>query len=144
MFMKKFAGIVRAGAAALCLVVVASPVFAQVAGHDTSKIRWRSGEVMTTLKTAQEAATDLSVLAGNRAAQKHVVVQFDGPLSDAQRAKLSAAGVSLLNYVGDNAYFAAFDDAGVNQDALRAVSSLRARWQRQMAAWPAPGSPFCP
>ncbi len=126
MFMKKIAGIVRAGAAALCLVVVASPVFAQVAGHDTSKIRWRSGEVMTTLKTAQEAATDLSVLAGNRAAQKHVVVQFDGPLSDAQRAKLSAAGVSLLNYVGDNAYFAAFDDAGVNQDALRAVSSLRA------------------
>lgn len=126
MFKFTSVGSVRAWFAALCLVGVASPVFAQVAGHEASRIRWRSGEVATTLKTPQEAVVELAGLSSNRSDQKHVVVQFDGPVSDAKRAELRAAGLSLLNYVGDNAYFAAFDDAGVNQDALRNVSSLRA------------------
>jgi hypothetical protein len=126
MFKLNSVGSVRAWIVALCLAGVVSPVDAQVAGHEASRIRWRSGEVATTLKAPQEAVADLAALSGNRADQKHLVVQFDGPVTDAKRAELRAAGLSLLNYVGDNAYFAAFDDAGINQDALRDVSSLRA------------------
>ncbi len=126
MFKLKNVGSVRALVLAIGLLAVVSPVDAQVAGHEASRIRWRSGEAVTTLKTSQEALVDLEALSANRADQKHVVVQFDAPVDDAMRAKLKAAGLSLLNYVGDNAFFAAIADGGVDQDALRTVTSLRA------------------
>ncbi|NOX59292.1 MAG: hypothetical protein GXP29_10595, partial [Planctomycetes bacterium] len=117
---------VRAFAAFFCVAVVSCSVFGQPAGPESSRIRWRSGEVTTTLKTPPETAADLMVLSLSRASAKHVVVQFDAPVTDAQRAVMRAAGLNLLNYAGDNAFFAAFQDAGLNQDAMRNVPSLRA------------------
>ncbi len=128
MFKLKTVGFVRALVVVVGAIGVLAgtlPVLAQVAGDDASRIRWRSGEAVTTLKAPQDALADLVALSANRSQKKHIVLQFDAPVDDATRAKLQAGGVSLLNFVGDNAFFAAIADGGVNQNALRNITSLR-------------------
>jgi fibronectin type 3 domain-containing protein len=55
---------------------------------------------------------------------RHVIVQFDRPVTDATRASLFAAGIELLHYLGEDAYFAALATGGVDAPALAALGSL--------------------
>jgi hypothetical protein len=97
-----------------------------VSGVHAEEIRWRSGPQQTTFKPAGEVARFLAEPANRAPGDRRVVVQFDQPVSRAERAELAAAGVTLLNYVGDNAYFARVDDVQVDEARLATVRPLRA------------------
>jgi len=90
------------------------------------QIRWRSGAVTTEFKTPVEAAADVVAISTQRGADRRVVLQFADSVSAADKAKLAEGGVTLLNYVGDNAYFAKLDGRGVDAEKLASVASLRA------------------
>lgn len=70
-----------------------------------------------------------------RADARHFIVQFDGPLSRAERAGLETAGLRLLNYLGSHAYFASSSGAGIDTagvTALRAptaVEAIQTNWK---------------
>lgn len=119
----------------LCLVglVCCAPA---VPGEDATtigRLEWRTGAVFT----GQQDPTTLAdaLRATPRAGARHVVVQFSRPLTPAERAQADAAGIRLLNYVGDNAFFAAIaaDKAGGvaagQLAALRCVLPIERNWK---------------
>lgn len=81
------------------------------------EIRWQAGTVRIDRKPAAEVATAVTMLAA-RADARHVVVQFDAPLTQAKRAELDAAGLTLLSYLSDHAYFAALSPQRTNAAAI--------------------------
>ncbi len=107
-----FAGIVGVG----MVILAARPVPAAV--------HWRA-EAVANGPQAQVAVHEALTALAERPAERHVIVEFERPVTPAERAELKDAGLSLLNYLGDHAFFAALRqdcDAG----AIGAVSSLRA------------------
>jgi len=89
----------------------------------SADVPWRSGPAeLEPLDAA--AIAELAADLGLRGDARHVVVQFDGPVSSTQRSRMAAAGVELLRYVGNNAFFASLADAGVDVPALQAVPAL--------------------
>ena len=72
-------------------------------------IPWRSGPAnlaRADRATLAESVADLAKRDGAR----HVVIQFAKPLKADERVKLREAGVTMLRYLGKNAFFAAFGD----------------------------------
>lgn len=100
----------------------------------TVSIDWRSGEAVRVRMTPAEAVGALAALA-SRSDQRHVVVQFDGPVTGGQRAGLERAGVSLLTYLGDHAFFAALSPGGIdpallaNLPAVARVDAIEPAWK---------------
>jgi hypothetical protein len=84
------------------------------------KIRFRSKPITPQAKTPQEIRAAISELA-ERPNQRHIVVQFSHPLKAQQRAALKRAGVELLSYLADNAFFAATAARGVNAGAVARI-----------------------
>ncbi len=107
-------------------VAVTLTILAAVTTAGADSIQWRSGAVDTTfegpVRTTQRIA-DLCAAHG-RSTTAHIVVQFSGPLSTDEHAILRAGGLKLLNYVGNNAYFAAVDGARLDIGKLSGVSAL--------------------
>jgi hypothetical protein len=92
---------------------------------NAQEIRWMSGTVATQFQASRQAA-EAAAQATNRAGgARHLVVQFDAPVSPGAREDLARAGLKLLDYVGDNAYFAVAAGNGVDVEALAQVRSLR-------------------
>ena len=66
---------------------------------------------------------------------RHFIVQFDGPLSQTERAGLEAAGLRLLNYLSGHAYFAVSSEAGIDvagvaaAKAPTAVEEIQTSWK---------------
>lgn len=123
----------------LALSVAALTVM--LAGQAASAdVRWLNGEpvrVPVAMMQPGQLAQDLLSLA-NREDAKRVLVQFEQPVTNAQRSALRDAGVSLLNYAGDGVYFAtldadALDAAGVIDSgvSISAVSAIQKRWKMQ-------------
>jgi len=89
------------------------------------EIQWRSG--VRAASTADEplaVARRLGELAQRPA--RHVIVRFAEPVTDPTRAALFGAGVQLLSYLGENAYFAALAQGGVDERALSALPLVQA------------------
>jgi len=101
-------------------------------------IQWRSS-VGLEPRPAMPMPPDDVVAELDRLAQhpdvRHVVVQFDSPVTEGQRQALAQAGLTLLAYLGENAFFAAFSANGVDTDAVRAdralvlVEPIRTDWK---------------
>lgn len=106
-----------------------------LAAPATAQVRWRSGTSAPVLadRAALEATLDEFAL---RSVQKHIVLELSSPLTPADRATLAAAGVEVLSYLGDNAFFAAIDQAALDSRAAAAVASLRSV-QSIQPAWKA-------
>ena len=68
---------------------------------------------------AQESLSSWAV----RPDARHFIVQFDGPLSHAEREGLEAAGLRLLNYLGSHAYFASSSEAGIDTAGVAAAKA---------------------
>lgn len=105
---------------------------AAIASPAGADIRWQSGGVTAVRQTPAQAADAL--LAISKSAARHAVVQFNGPITPAQRRDLAAAGVELQAYVGGNAYFAhlpgVIDRERVAQlQALSAGLAVQADWK---------------
>ncbi len=97
-----------------------------IATVHAGEIRWQSGRIGTEFRGPAEAAGSLAGLATARGADvQHVVVQFDGPVSAATRAKLAAAGVRLQAPLGDHAYYARLDGGVYRRTAVAAVAGLQ-------------------
>ena len=93
------------------------------AAAEPGEIQWRSGISRAVVGPEMSAAQRLVEL--DQRAERHVIVQLDRPVDEATRAELARGGVALLSYLGENAFFAALADQGVDQVALEAVGSLR-------------------
>lgn len=104
-----------------CLALFAVLSLAAAAAGD---VRFRTGVAILPNKPAAQAAGDAVGLAPAHGS-RHIVVQFAGPVQGAQRAALRAAGLDLLSYLGDDAYFAAVA-AGADRDAIAVAAPLRA------------------
>ncbi|MEZ6086194.1 MAG: S8 family serine peptidase [Phycisphaerae bacterium] len=90
------------------------------------EIKWRSGASELTPSTAAETATRLVSMTQARgdAGFSHVVIQFSKPISKSERQRLQAGGVTLLNYLGDNAYFATARPRALVERDIASVASL--------------------
>lgn len=69
-------------------------------------IEWSGGASQTAFKSPAEVTSALASLVSGDQPQ-HFVVQFDRPLSATERVSAGLAGVQLLDYLGNDAYFAA-------------------------------------
>lgn len=90
--------------------------------RDTARLQWKSGETPTA-RIAPPAAVDTleSILADGKS---HFVLQLDRPVTDADRAALAGAGVTLLAYLSDNAFFAAVDGQRLDRAAFAATTAI--------------------
>jgi len=68
------------------------------------RIHLQCGPLDTQQQTPAEIANALDAAAAGEA--PHILVQFDRPVTPLERQELTRAGVRLLRYIGDNAYFA--------------------------------------
>ncbi len=111
-------------ACALGLALVLIPfVSAGPATTTQGVLSWTTGQVTTPVQTPAEVAASLR--ANTRGGSQHVVVQFDEAVRAAQRSALSRAGVQLLSYVGDNAFFAVVDGNRIDPGAAARVGGVR-------------------
>ncbi len=95
---------------------------AQGAAGSVGSIRWRSGAEASVSDLSGDAAERLRVLA--QQPQRHVIVQFDRPVTGEVRAALFGAGVTLLSPLGEDAFFAVLSERGLDSLALAGVRSL--------------------
>ncbi|TWT45913.1 Serine protease AprX [Phycisphaerae bacterium RAS1] len=120
-----------AAAVALVPMGLAADNVASYSSTSSDVIKWRSGVVTTTGAAAADAAGALSSAA---AGGRRVVVQFNAPLTAAQQAALDVAGVKLLSYLSNNAYFARvdaarFDAAAVAASTLKTALPVELGWK---------------
>ncbi|MBI5265777.1 MAG: S8 family serine peptidase [candidate division Zixibacteria bacterium] len=60
----------------------------------------------------------------------HIMIQFRGPVTDADRAQLASAGIGLLDYLPDYAYTARIEKSPSNRD----IQQYGIRWLGQISA----------
>ncbi|MFQ5428698.1 MAG: S8 family serine peptidase [Phycisphaerae bacterium] len=95
-----------------------------VGGQDAlAQIRWRVGTSERSCRTRVEAVDRICSNAA-RGSATHLVIQFDGPMTAGRRASLAAAGVKILSFVGDNAFFVSVPAGGADRAAVAAVGGL--------------------
>ncbi len=110
---------VLAVAAALLLTAAAT------AQAETPSIRWLSvGERQMPLQRAEAASAAIERIASD-GSSRHIVVQFDRPLSTDERDRLADSGVVLQSYLGGNAFFAAVTPDALDAGALGRFAPLR-------------------
>src|ERR1043166_933614 len=90
------------------IVVIAALFTSTAAWGEVKPIRFKNGSLALPQRTAEQVQSDLSSLLAARTSSgsSHVIVQFESPVTDEVRAKLERAGVRLLDYLGDNGFFA--------------------------------------
>ncbi len=126
-----FSGGARTRLAALAVVAGQAVAFA---GASSAQVQWRTGADGHP-KMAPARLVDATMNLANRANDSRVLVQFDAPLSDEHKRKLGLAGLRLLNYVGDNAYFATIERESINaaalatQTPLRSIGAIETEWK---------------
>ncbi len=123
MYKLKCAWMVRALTVALGAFVFVLPAAADDVATTQGVLSWTTGQVTTPVQTPAEVAASLR--ANTRGGSQHVVVQFDEAVRAAQRSALSRAGVQLLSYVGDNAFFAVVDGNRIDPGAAARVGGVR-------------------
>ncbi len=109
--------------ASLTLIVIsASPAFGEV-----KPIRFKNELLRLEKKSAEDTRLQISELAGRSATgSAHVIMQFEQPMTQELRDKLNASGVTLNDYLGSNAFFAAVRREHLQVDALAQTSGLHA------------------
>ena len=92
------------------------------------EIHWRGARATTTFTDAQTVARQLADAATSARADEptRLIVQFDRPIQPAEREQLQQAGVTLLGYLGDHAYFAAVSATSLDANSIARVNALRA------------------
>ncbi len=103
------------------------------AAASASEIRWRSGSAPLLAATAEQIEEVLANSTDGTAGPLHMVVGFDRPLEGDYRARLTMQGLTLLDCLGESAYFAAVDPRKVATLAsipeLTGISPIRPEWK---------------
>ncbi len=106
----------------------------------SAQVQWRAGaDAAIPSLSAEQIRTTLTDLNARAAdtQRRRVVVQFKAPVTDAQRARLANAGMTLLSPLGDNAFFASLSpvagaldaDAIAAEPSLYSVREIRDNWK---------------
>src|ERR1051325_9936404 len=96
-----------------------------VALADSGPIRFKNAPLTLQRKAPSQIAADVETAAASlSSATAHIIVQFDVPITDEIRQKLESAGLTVLDYLGDNAFFAAVRKGHVDATAISGVQSL--------------------
>lgn len=104
-----------------------------VEDREVTRISWRSGEAELMPQTPIAIAQSLDALA--QQSVQHLIVQLVRPVDATARAALKDAGIELLDYLGNDAFFAAIAPKGsyppidASNLGLRAVSAIDASWK---------------
>ncbi len=109
------------------------------------KVRWRTGADVSGSQDARALRASLLRLAARDEA-RHVALRLAVTADRTGRRELAAAGLELLSYLGDHAYFAALVTGKLNTASLmrsgmlRGVHSIRTEWKLhpQLAAGAVP------
>jgi hypothetical protein len=116
----------------LSLLAFAGSALGPFPGLALAGVRWKvePDGALPAMNKAELAAAFQAAAVNARAdaPARRVVVTFARPLAPAESQSLRRAGLTLLNYIGDDAYFAAIDPAELNADALAendAVQTVR-------------------
>jgi hypothetical protein len=101
-----------------------------LASAGQAQVELKSGTVhLPELATPEARAAAVRTLTEetlrDAAADRHVLVRFDGPVSLEQRDALARAGLTLQTYVGGFAYVAKLSDDGVDANAIANAAPLR-------------------
>jgi len=96
-------------------------------------IEWLTGASQSPRMSPTELHDALTQLA-NRPVDRHLVVQFDGPVDSKLRAQFAASGLRLFTYVGSNAFFASttpgVDAANISQTpSLARIVPIERAWK---------------
>src|SRR6185436_16526816 len=83
------------------------------------QIKWRGGVEQLPSKSPAQIKTDIENFA--RGNQTHFVLQLDSQLTETLRSKFTASGVTLLNYLGNNAYFASVDKTKLDSQRVSEI-----------------------
>lgn len=86
------------------------------------EINFRQTPLRTQFKTPEKAASQLRQIRNQ--GKRHLLVQFDSPVSASQKNLLQNVGLNLQNALGSNAFFALVQD-NFDSNALAAMPSLR-------------------
>ncbi|MGE0481921.1 MAG: S8 family serine peptidase [Phycisphaerae bacterium] len=121
---------------ALRIIAIAGLLAASAAlpTANAATVRFRSGHAVLPVQTPAEKSAQLDRTLALGADVHRVLVQFDAPVADETRAELTAAGVHLLNYVGDLAFFASLapdaDAAVIAKVAtLTSINDIQTNWK---------------
>lgn len=121
-FQPRRGGAFRIGSALLSAAALSASLF--VAGVADAQVKWRNGPVELPQHLAKAALQNrLDAFAQNDEASR-VLLHFDSPVEKATRAELADAGVRLLEYVGENAWFASLDKAALDTGKAAAARGL--------------------
>ncbi len=118
-----------------CLTLASLFLMLPSPGAAAETIRWRNpgtaeglvAEALHTPAARADAVAEL-VRSGQAAAPgstvRHIVVRFEGPISPVTRGTLREAGLRLLTYLGDHAWFAALKLAKPDVAAIAGTAGL--------------------
>ena len=110
------------GATCLLLIIFAVPIIVNSADLDFA-VKLKQRDFLPAPAKAQTLAEESSLLLG-----KHVLVQFDRPLTDADRQSLAAGGMELISYIPNFTYTVnleiEIDEAFATQHGLRWLGEI--------------------
>lgn len=103
------------------LLIASSSVLAE-----PGPIRFKNETLALPRQAPAQIAAELAEAISARAetVATHRILQFEQPVSEATRARLQLAGVTLLDYLGDNGYFAVVNPDQLNPAAIGEVETL--------------------
>ncbi|MCP3981134.1 MAG: S8 family serine peptidase [bacterium] len=106
-----------------CAIVVLALICSLAASVvSAGEVRWRNGGAsLAPRMTGLEVQEKLQQLAG-RESRRRVILHFDGPLDEVGKRALERSGITVLDYLGDNVWFAG---VAKNADVARAVADTR-------------------
>ncbi len=116
--------VVRSNRVSILACLAFSMILAVSPDRTFSEIQFRDGPVELQKTDSLQAAAWLGQ-AARQAGRKHVVVQFDSPVTADERAKLDASGVRLLDSLGGHAYFAVVSGHRLDEARVAEVTKLR-------------------
>src|SRR5438094_630100 len=90
------------------IVVIAALFTSTAAWAEVKPLRFKNGTLDIPAKKSAEVAADLvASVARDASPVAHVIIQFEEPITDSIREKLEHAGITVLDYLSENAFFAA-------------------------------------
>ena len=106
------------------LTVAASLLSLFAALAAAGEIPWRSQPAARHAGVARPTPVEALQQLATRPDQQHAVIQFQRPVTPEQRQALAAAGVTLLSFLHENAFFARLDGARLDVAAVARTAPL--------------------
>jgi len=103
------------------LIALAGAAVLLTASASHAQIQWRTGTGQVPQRMTKAVLADTLRTLASRENASRVVVHLSGPVTDAEKQTLAAQGVTLLSYLGSNAYFGSLSSARIDATAAAAA-----------------------